>query len=164
MQTRRPNNVSLLLDTTPGFTHSCGDGNILRKDNTLALNDEEVDEVFEVIERGFESFLGELVVSPRSNSACDTGAHESFARSLGKRDNCCPCQFISFPPAIGVQHTTKSHPSDLQHIAEDGEVAASEDKGNGSDKGDTGGSLVLPLRIVSHAQNWGPLILTLNKV
>jgi len=49
-------------------SQECNSSNrdVLGEDNALDLNDEEVDEIFQVVKRGFEGLLGDLVVSSRS--------------------------------------------------------------------------------------------------
>lgn len=51
--------------------------------------------------------------------------------------------------AVGFEHTTESHPSDLQKVTKDREVSASEDEHDQGGEGDPSCSLVLPLRMVS---------------
>jgi len=43
-------------------THQSSVGDVLSKDYSLSLDNEEVDELLNVIERGLEGFLGDLVV------------------------------------------------------------------------------------------------------
>ena len=115
--------------TTPrseNCTHSSSDWDILGKDNALNLDDEEVDEVFKVVEGGFQCFLRDLVVFSGADRAGHTRAHESLARGFSNSDN------------------PKTHPGKLDHIADDGEVSGGEDEGESGHKGDAGRALVLP--------------------
>lgn len=47
---------------------TCGE-KILSKDYTLTLNDEEVDQLFDIIEKGFESFAWDSVIATGSERA-----------------------------------------------------------------------------------------------
>lgn len=69
-------------------TYSCSNRNILGEDDSLPFNDEEVDEIFEIIERRLQDLFGDLVVSAWPDGTRNTRPHESFARGLGEGDDC----------------------------------------------------------------------------
>lgn len=59
---------------------SASDNDILSKDDALGFDDEKVDKIFEVIERGLKGLFWDLVVPSRTDSARHTGSSHQFAR------------------------------------------------------------------------------------
>jgi len=47
----------------PGWTYHSSVGDVLSKDYSLGLDDEEIDELLNIVKSGFEGLLGNLVVS-----------------------------------------------------------------------------------------------------
>lgn len=64
--------------------YRAGDDHILGQNNALHFNHEEVDQLFDVVHGGFESFLGNCVVFSRSNFSCRTGTDGQFGSQLGQ--------------------------------------------------------------------------------
>ena len=48
------------------MTYGDSDGRVLGEQNSLGLNDEEIDQLLEIIKIALKGFLGNLVVSTRS--------------------------------------------------------------------------------------------------
>lgn len=120
-----------------------GDVNILRKNDALELNHEEVDQLLEVLKEALEGFLRDGEVAARSDLAGKALAHDSLACNLGKSGGCTtlvlPSRRYLFPL------TAQDDVCALQEIAEDIEVASSEDEGNDAEVGDQGRARILPL-------------------
>jgi hypothetical protein len=70
--------------------YSNRDGWVLSEQDALEFNDEEVDQLFEIVKGGFKGFLGDLVVSARSETAGNSSAHDEFAGNLSKSSNYKP--------------------------------------------------------------------------
>jgi hypothetical protein len=68
-------------------TYSCRDGNVLSKDNTLRLNDEEVDELLHIVKSGLQRLLGDLVVASRTDGRGNATASNKLGGSFGESDN-----------------------------------------------------------------------------
>lgn len=61
---------------------------MLSKDYSLKLNYEEVDELLDIVERGLESLLWDLVVSFRADGVSDARADGVLCGKLSESDDC----------------------------------------------------------------------------
>jgi hypothetical protein len=89
-------------------THSCGDWDVLGEDNTLDLDDEEVNQALEVVKRAFERLLWDLIVSAGSDGAGDAGAHYGLASSFSKCDDCTVISYVQFVMIVYTDHRDSS--------------------------------------------------------
>lgn len=64
-------------------TYSTSDNDVLGEDNTLSLNDEEVDELLNIIERRLHCLLGDLVVLAWADRGCEAGTQADLACDFG---------------------------------------------------------------------------------
>jgi len=99
---------------------------VLSEQDALEFNDEEVDQLFEIVEGGFKGLLGDLVVPARSETASNSSAHNEFAGNLSESGD------------------TESKVGDFEHPAQDWKISASEDEENSGSHGDRCGTGVLP--------------------
>lgn len=104
---------------------SCPD--VLDEDDTLELDDEEVDELLGVVQEALKGLLGDDEVLARSHLGGNAIAKESLAYNLGR--------------SSGAEHDVEG----LEGVADDVQVASGEDEENGRSEGDAGCAWVLPL-------------------
>ena len=93
-------------------TYQNGGGNVLGKQNTLGLNDEEVDELMNVANGSVESLLGNRVVLAGPELCREAVVHEELASRLGRDGD------------------GEDHPCELEGPPEDVEVPNRENEGD----------------------------------
>lgn len=101
--------------------------NILGEQDALELNDEEIDELFNIVESSLEGFLWDGVVSARAEIAGKT-----------LREDELPCK-------LRGSSDTEYNVEGFHGPAKDGEIAAGEDEEDGRGKGDGGSARMFPL-------------------
>ena len=95
------------------MTYSCSSWDVLSEYYALDLDDEEVDEMLGIVKSGFEGLLGELVVSAWTDSASNTGAHNSLGCNFREGDDCNASDMsilcvMLVPPRV-IQLILRSH-------------------------------------------------------
>lgn len=118
--------VSKNLEATRGRTYGNRGEDVLSKDDTLRLNDKEVDELMDIADESVECLLGESVVLSRTNLRGKSGAKGTPASNLGDSSH------------------TERHPRSLEGVTQDVKVASGEDEDDGCDVGDARRTWVLP--------------------
>jgi hypothetical protein len=66
------------------YAYSNSDNWVFSEQDTLELDNEEVDQLLEVVQRGLQYFLRNLVVSAGSEGRCNTSAHNEFTSNFSK--------------------------------------------------------------------------------
>lgn len=95
-------------------TYSGGSSDVLGKDDSLGLNDEEVDELVDVPNKGIQSLTGNCVVSSRANLGGQTVVKNDLAEDLSE------------------DGYTKDHPRSLEGPSENIQVAGCENSRDNS--------------------------------
>jgi len=90
-------------------TYGGGSKNVLGKDNSLGLDDKEVNELVNVPNKGIQSLARYCVVSTRANLSSKAVVENGLAKNLGKNGY------------------TKNHPRNLKSPSEKIQVSRSED-------------------------------------
>lgn len=103
-----------------------GGPDVLGEEDTLELNDEEVDKLLDVASDVVESLAGNGVVLPGTHAGCETLAEDELAGKLSGSGD------------------TEDGEGCLQDIALDGDVAGEKNARDDGDKGNGGGTRVLP--------------------
>jgi hypothetical protein len=136
----------LEVDGRRAYENSVQD--VLSKQDTLELNDEEVDELFHVIKSALEGFLGNRVVAAGAEGASQPLGHDGL------------------PSDFGSGCDAKDDVHAFHDPAEDGEVAACEDGEYDCGEGDGCCARMFPLGDVSlsWSMEGGVRALTLNKL
>lgn len=117
-----------------GFLIACGRKetysnrrkHILREEDTLRLNNEEVDELMNIAKERIKCLLGNSEVL--------------LWAELGRKtltENC-------FPSYLSGDSNPKSHPCELEGISQDIKVSGNENEGNDGEVGNAGGAWVIP--------------------
>jgi len=70
-------------------TYTNGSVNVLGKDNTLDLDDKEVDKLLGILNRGLEGLARNSVVLARAHLRSNTAVKDELASSLGSGNDCC---------------------------------------------------------------------------
>ena len=73
------------MEIVDSYTNS--DDWVLCEQDALEFNDEEVDKLLEILKGCFKSLLGNFVISARSETGCNSFAHDKFADNLSKCGN-----------------------------------------------------------------------------
>jgi hypothetical protein len=75
-------------ESKPGGRDAYTDGNsgdwVLSEQDTLELDNEEVDQLLEVVQRGLECLLWNLVIPAGPEGCCNPSAHHEFTSHLRK--------------------------------------------------------------------------------
>lgn len=79
------------VQTFAFVTYTNGSVDVLGKDNTLKLDDEEVDKLLGVLKRGLEGLTRDSVVLARAHLRCNTTVEDQLTSSLSSGNDCC-CQ------------------------------------------------------------------------
>jgi hypothetical protein len=66
------------------MTYSSGSSNVLSKDDSLSLNDEKVDELVNVPNKGVQGLTRNCVVSSRANLSGQTIVENNLAKNLSE--------------------------------------------------------------------------------
>lgn len=109
-----------------GRAYDGGGEDVLGEEETLGLDDEEVDELVEIARHGVERVLGQDVVLLRADLRDEAGVEEGLADDLSQDGH------------------AESPPGDLQGVAQEVEVSGGEDEDDDGDVGDGGDARVLP--------------------
>lgn len=124
-------------------TYADGDVDILREDDALEFDYEEVDQLLEVLQEALKGLLGDGEVAARSNLAGEALAHDSLTCDLSKSGSFL---ILARPLRCNITPLTAQYDvCALQDVAEDVEVASGEDEGDDAEVGDQGRARVLPL-------------------
>lgn len=114
-------------------TYSSRSKDILSKDDSLGLNNKEVDELVGISNHVVESLTGNGVVSTRANLSSQAIVEYDLANNLGEDGH------------------TKDHPRNLESPSEDIQVSGSKNKGDSGHVGNTGSSCFTSWSAIS---NW----------
>lgn len=109
-----------------GITYSNGDVDVLSKDNTLGLDDEEVDELLSIVGHALKRCLGDGKVLAWPELRGETTSESQLSNNL-----CC-------------SGGTKCQVRGLEDVANQVEVSGGEDEDEGGGKCDTGCARILP--------------------
>lgn len=104
------------------YTYGKRSKNVFSKDNTLSLDDKEVDELVDIPNKNVKSLARDGVVAARSDLSGQTLVEDNLANNLS-----------------GNGHT-KNHPRNLETPSEDVEVSSREDEGDDGEIGDSRGA------------------------
>jgi len=105
---------------------SCRRKDILCEDDSLRLDNEEVEQLMEITSERVKSLLGNSVVFSWANLGDEAGTQESLSSTFNDDSD------------------EKSHPCKLKSIAQDIEVSGCEDEEDDGSVGNTGSSWVVP--------------------
>lgn len=120
-QVRRATNA---LDR--GKTHGSGSKHVLCEDNTLRLNDKEVDQLVDVADNRIKSLFGDGVVLARTELGGKSSAQNGLSNNLGQNSH------------------AQSHPCQPEGISEHVQVPGGEDEDDSRRKSDPSSAGVLP--------------------
>lgn len=103
-----------------------GNGNILGEQNTLSLDDEEVDKLVYIANGAIQGLTGYSVILARSKLRCKSVAKKIFSGDFGEHGN------------------TEGHPCELEEVPDDVKVSNGEDQGNNTSVGNSRRSRIAP--------------------
>jgi len=107
-------------------TYSTRNKDILCEEDTLGLNDEEVDELMDVTDKRVECLLRDCVVFPWADLCNEAVGEQGFSEPFSSHSN------------------TQSHPCNFKGISEDIEVPGGEDEGDDGEEGNARSSGIIP--------------------
>lgn len=126
MQQQAPGIVRKAVEIGRCCTYSTRDQNILNKDNSLGLDNKEVDQFMDITNHGIQRVLGNREVF----SWTELGGQASGENSLAGE--------------FGQDSDTKSNPGELEEVSEDVQVSCSKDEDNDRSVCKSGSSWVVP--------------------
>jgi hypothetical protein len=100
-------------------TYGGGNGKILYKENSLRLDDKEVEQLINITDPALDGFARYSVVLTRSNLGDKTLAQDELSSGFGGNGN------------------TKGHPSKLETIAREVDITSGKNETDDRDKGDS---------------------------
>lgn len=106
-----------------------GDKDILAKHDALELNDEEVDELLNIVQRGLEGLTRNSVVLARAHARGKATVHDKLADNFGSSGNWKFCQSQFHQIGQKWLLTTEDNVESLEKVLEDGDIAGEEDEG-----------------------------------
>lgn len=107
-------------------TYSTRNKDILREDDLLSLNDEEVDELVDISDKRVEGLLGNGIVFLWADLGGEASREEGLSSNLSQHSD------------------TQNHICKLEAVSENIEVSGGEDEEDGCEVGNAGGAGVLP--------------------
>lgn len=119
---------------------------ILGEQNALELNQEEVSELFNVLQRGLRSFLGNSVVPARTERTGDALLQNELADKLDGGGHYTESLIAHpFGKWSRDQLTSQRHVQELEGPAEERQVAGGKDEADNTGVGHGGRARLLPL-------------------
>lgn len=122
----KPRIVSNNLAENICNTYSGRNSNILDEENTLRLNDEEVDKLVDVRGEGIECRLGNGIILLWAKLRSKPGGQDWLSSNLSQHSH------------------SQCHICNLECVSEDIEISGSEDKRDNGGEGNAGGSGIVP--------------------
>lgn len=123
----KPGTVSICSTQQPlCSTYQSRSKDVLSKDNTLGLNNEEVDKLIGIAEDGIQSLLGDCVVLFGADLRSKASTEEALTSNLSQNSD------------------TEGHPCSLEAISKDVEVSGSEDEADGGEESNARSTRVVP--------------------
>ena len=106
-----------------------GDKDVLAEHDALELNDEEVDELLNIVQRGLEGLTGDGVVLARAHLRGEATVHDKLAHDFSGSSNWRVVSWRSHQNGLVELLTAEDDVERLEKVLEDGYVAGEEDEG-----------------------------------